>query len=322
MFGIISFLLFARPQTLSSWGFFAHKKINRLAVLTLPPGMIGFYKKNIEYVTEHAIDPDKRRYAMEGEAPRHYIDIDHYSEEDPFGVMPRKWNDAVEKFTEDTLMAYGIVPWHIDKMVWRLTKAFKEENFGLILKYSADLGHYVGDSYVPLHTTENYNGQMTGQRGIHGFWESRLPELFADEQYDFFVGRAKYIEYVLNHSWETVEASYAAKDSVLLFEAKLTEEYPSDRKYNYETRGTVTMKTYSREFSKLYHIHLNGMVERRMKGAVITTGSLWYTAWVNAGKPDLDKFSEKTIPEKLLKEISDDDEKFKTGKIKGRKHGN
>ena len=62
-----------------SWGFFGHKKINRMAVFTLPPEMIKFYKKNIEYITEHAVDPDKRRYAVEGEAPRHYIDIDHYA---------------------------------------------------------------------------------------------------------------------------------------------------------------------------------------------------------------------------------------------------
>jgi len=64
------------------WGFFGHKKINRMAVFTLPQEMIGFYKKHIEYVTEHSIDPDKRRYNTEYEAIRHYIDLDN------FGVMP------------------------------------------------------------------------------------------------------------------------------------------------------------------------------------------------------------------------------------------
>jgi len=60
-----------------AWGFFGHKRINRMAVFTLPPELVGFYKYHIEYITEHAVDPDKRRYAVEGEAPRHYIDIDH-----------------------------------------------------------------------------------------------------------------------------------------------------------------------------------------------------------------------------------------------------
>ena len=68
-----------------------------------------------------------------------------------------------------------------------LQKAFEAKNVDLILKYSADIGHYIGDAHVPLHTTENYNGQMTGQKGIHGLWESRLVEINA-EDYDYFIG--------------------------------------------------------------------------------------------------------------------------------------
>jgi hypothetical protein len=62
------------------WGFFAHKKINRLAVFTLPATMAGFYKKNLEYITEAAVNPDRRRYAIPEEAPRHYIDLDDYGD--------------------------------------------------------------------------------------------------------------------------------------------------------------------------------------------------------------------------------------------------
>lgn len=96
---------------LSSWGFYAHQQINRLAVFTLPPDMIGFYKKNIRYITEAAVNPDKRRYTVVDEAPRHYLDIDHYGDS-ALQKMPRYWNEAVAKYTEDTLKAYGIVPWH------------------------------------------------------------------------------------------------------------------------------------------------------------------------------------------------------------------
>ena len=66
--------------------------------------------------------------------------------------------------------------------------AFIEKDSDKILKYSADLGHYIADAYVPLHTTENYNGQLTGQKGIHAFWESRLPELFS-EDYNYLVDK-------------------------------------------------------------------------------------------------------------------------------------
>src|SRR5947207_15303200 len=111
--------------------------------------MMVLYKPNINFITEHAVDPDKRRYAIPEEGARHYIDIDHYGNY-PFGVLPRKWNDAVSTFSEDTLQSYGIVPWWVEVMVHRLTNAFKEKNQASILKLSAELGHYVADAHVPL----------------------------------------------------------------------------------------------------------------------------------------------------------------------------
>ena len=306
-------------STSYSWGFYAHKRINRLSVFTLPPDMIVFYKKHIEFITEHAVDPDKRRYAVDGEAPRHFIDIDHYSEEDPFGVMPRNWKDAIEKYTEDTIQEYGIVPWHLEVMLGRLTWAFKDQDLDRILKYSSDFGHYIGDAHVPLHTTENYNGQMTNQKGIHGFWESRLPELFS-EDYEFWVGKARYIDDPRDYFWTTVEQSHAALDSVLDFERDLNDKFPQDQKYNYETRGTTTMKQYSREYSTEFHIMMDGMVERRMKRAIITIGCMWYTAWVNAGQPDLEHLGE-DVSDELLNELKKEDDEYRKGKIKGRDHG-
>jgi hypothetical protein len=314
----ITLIFYTQPQ-MYSWGFFGHKKINRMAVFTLPPEMIGFYKKNIEYITEHAVDPDKRRYAVEGEAPRHYIDIDHYVHggEDPFEVVPKSWTKAVEKFTEDTLQAYGIVPWHVNVMVMRLTKAFEEKDVDKILRLSADLGHYIGDSHVPLHTTENYNGQLTNQKGIHGFWESRLPELKAKD-YDYFVGRAVYVEDILEDEWQSVKESFAAKDSVLDLERKLNNEFPNDRKYAFENRGAVVMKTYSEDYSNAYHDMLNGMVERRLTQSIIKVGSYWYTAWVNAGQPDLNELMGKEPTEQLAKEDVELNKLYENDKAKGR----
>jgi hypothetical protein len=97
------------------WGFFAHKKINQLAVFTLPPEMIGFYKKNIDYLIEESVAPDRRRYAVQGEAPRHYIDLDQYGDSAVF-KLPIHWKEAVEKFGEDSLMERGIVVWQIPKV--------------------------------------------------------------------------------------------------------------------------------------------------------------------------------------------------------------
>jgi hypothetical protein len=317
VFICLGFVFMLPKQSSQSWGFYGHKRINRMAVFTLPPEMVTFYKTHIEFVTNHAVDPDKRRYGVDGEAPRHYIDIDHYGTH-AFDSVPKFWKAAIAKYSEDTLMAYGIVPWQIEKHYYKLLNAFKNENLDQILHYSADLGHYIADAHVPLHTTENYNGQLTGQRGIHGFWESRIPELKA-EDYDYFVGRAKYVDSPIKSAWKIVYDSHMGVDSVLKFEAALNKEFPQDRKYAYENRGNLMMKVYSIEYTNRYDLMIKGQVERRMRESIIMVGSLWYTAWVNSGKPNLEKLGQKDISDSLKKQMELEEQLYLEQKIKNAK---
>lgn len=268
----------------TSWGFFAHQRINNLAIFTLPNGMIGFYKKNLKYITEHAVDPDKRRYADMLEAPRHYLDVENY--EKCIDSIPEKWNDALTKYGLKHLNTNGIVPWQIQRTYFSLVKAFSTRDSIKILKYSADLGHYIGDAHVPLHTTSNHNGQLTNQVGIHAFWESRLPELFS-ANYNFVVGKANYIENPLKEVWKILKHTHSLVDTVLTFEAQLSASFPSDRKYSFSERNNIILKQYSLAYSKAYHDKINYMVERQMRSAILETGSFWYSAWVDAGQPEL-----------------------------------
>ena len=269
-----------------AWGFLGHQRINRMAVFCLPPEMFGFYKYHIDYVTTHAVDPDKRRYAVEGEAACHFMDLDRYGPQ-PFDSVPVRWIDAVAKFSEDSLLAHGIVPWAVQRTYFRLITAFEKKDVAAILKYSSDLGHYVGDAHVPLHTTSNYNGQKTNQHGIHGLWESRIPELSIDN-YLLMAGRATYIDEPLTQIWDVLERSHSALDSVLLFEKELTSHFPEDQKLTYELRGATAVRVYAPEFTREYERMMDGMVERRMEASIKLTASLWYTAWVMGGQPDLD----------------------------------
>ena len=296
------------------WGFYAHKLINYQAVFLLPPEMIAFYKPNIEFISEHAVDPDKRRYAVVEEGPRHYIDIDRYSGMD----IPAAWTKAVERFSVDSLNAHGIAPWWIQVMLARLTKAFREKNVRAILKLSAETGHYLGDAHVPLHTSSNHNGQLTGQQGIHGFWESRIPELFAEAEWDLYNGGATYIKNPLEFTWSRIKESAWASDSVLKFEKVLSEKFTSDRKYAFENRNGIVIKQYSSGYSAAYNEMLNGMVERRLRQSVFAVASFWYTAWVNAGQPDLKNLSRKELTEEEMDEFSNMEIKWRNEKVKGR----
>lgn len=295
----------------SGWGFFGHKKINRLAVFTLPMEMAPFYKKNIRFIEESAVNPDRRRYIMPNEAPRHFIDLDKYGDSAIF-KLPKYWNQAVEKFGEDSLNAHGILPWNIQHFYLQLKEAFFTRNPDRILKLSADLGHYIADAHVPLHTTRNYNGQLTGQTGIHAFWESRLPELFSYD-YDFFTGRAQYISNVQKEAWRIVGHTNQALDSVLRFEKLLSEQW-GEKKYNFESQGKQTIKVFSVGYSKAYHDKLSGMVERQMRASVLMIGSLWYTAWVDAGQPDLKSMIDHKPTEEELKQNEEQLERWKKEK--------
>lgn len=362
------------------WGFFGHRRINRMAVFTLPPEMMVFYKKNIEYITDHSVDPDKRRYASRHEGVRHYIDIDQWGTF-PFDNVPRNWTDALLRYatfhivttkgdtldlldyttidenepgikiasksgkylklgSQDSILyddyraffqynvlpqyyedawpiavdslskmlgtdlniksahivdhfsEHGILPYHLLQMQRNLEKAFMDGDATKILRYSAEFGHYLGDAHVPLHTTTNYNGQLTDQVGIHAFWESRIPELFADANFDFFVGKADYLEKPKAYFWDVVLRSHSYVDSVLLIEKLLSEQFPEDLQYCYEDRLENTIRTQCKAYAEAYNRRMDGMVEAQMRRSIHGIGSVWYTAWINAGQPDLRKLLE------------------------------
>lgn len=387
-----------------AWGFFGHRRINRMAVFTLPQEIFGFYKNNIEYITEHAVDPDKRRYATKHEAVRHYIDLDHHGTY-PFDNVPRDWTDMLVKYTDifvvndrldtiqvfgnkimdfekenivlkkhnnavvseeayksfyekevlplyyedewlidcealtevlkyagveinctsafgiDEFSGYGIVPYHLEKMQRRLTKAFEAKDPTKILQLSAEIGHYIGDAHVPLHTTENYNGQMTGQNGIHGFWESRIPELFADEEYDYFVGQAEYISNPNEYYWDVVLTSHQYVDSLLVIEKELSKTFPQDQQYCFENRNSRTVRLQCAAYTRAYSNLLDGQVEARMQASILSVGSAWYSAWVDAGQPSIESILKKGVSEAAVEEHKKLEAEYKKGNAKGRIHG-
>jgi hypothetical protein len=299
------------------WGFFGHRKINYQAVFLLPPEMMVLYKPNLFFLEEHAVDPDKRRYAIAEEAPRHYIDMDYYGSY-PYHALPHLWDSAVQQYTADTLRAHGIVPWWIQVVQQRLTTAFKEKSQAKILKLSAEIGHYIADAHVPLHASSNHDGQFTDQKGIHGFWESRVPELLADKEWNFLIGKANYIEEPLTFMWQRIFESAVAADTVLLYEKELSKQFPADQRFSFEARNGVVTRQYASAYTKAFDKKLNGMVQRRMRQSIYAVASFWYTAWVNAGQPNLKNLTNKKFNQAEEAEFTELNQHWKTNVSKGR----
>lgn len=313
--GVCVLLLWAQP--IYCWGFYGHRQINYYACFLLPPAMMVFFKQHIAYLQEHAVDPDKRRYMVAQEGPRHFIDIDHYGEW-PYPDLPHQWKEAVEKYGADSLQQYGIVPWWIQTMLARLTRAFQDKNVAAILKNAAEMGHYMADSHVPLHANSNHNGQFTGQKGIHGFWESRVPELLAASDWDFFIGKADYIADPLAYTWKRVLESAKASDSVLRFDRQLRDSFPADQIYSYEERNGQLIKQVSTAYTKAYDKRLDNMIERRMRLSIYSVACFWYTAWVNAGQPDLSKLNGAPLADEDRAELDSLQKYWQLNRIRGR----
>jgi hypothetical protein len=288
------FLLFlltaAAVPFFSSWGTFGHEHINKAAVFALPDSMRLFFYNHVDYITQESTVPDLRKYTMldKTETPKHYIDLEKFGKIDS---IPKNFSVASSKYKPEFLNEYGILPWHIQDMMEKLTKAFKTKRKAEILFLAADLGHYLSDAHMPLHTTFNHDGQLTDQRGIHALWESRLPEMFGS-QYDYHTTEAVYIQDIQKNTWELILHSFKLADTVLLADKQLRKRFAKDKIFKLDEKGNILKNKFNQnvftdEYAEQYHEELKGMVESQMRAAIVCVSSYWYTAWVNAGKPSL-----------------------------------
>lgn len=271
---------------LVGWGFPVHRHINRSAAEALPEPLRGWMMTEVEWLSAHATDADLRKHAVEREAPRHYLDRDAPALAclDTLGEAP--WfSRAVAACGEDTLWAYGVLPWQIAWSYDKLVQAMDSGDRQGILRAAADLGHYVADAHVPLHTTLNYNGQLTGQEGIHALWETRLPDLYVAE-YDLVVEVPRYEPDVPDWAWSTVMQSHGDVEFLLRTERAVREGWTGDLHVR-EERGGSMQKQRVEPWCRAYHEALDGMVERQWRQAIQGVSTLWYSAWVDAGQPDL-----------------------------------
>lgn len=276
----LCFLCLANAGSVWGWGLEGHKMITDRATRLLPTQLQSFYWANRNSLKDLCIDPDLRKDSDPSEGPKHYIDLEQY----PAGKLPILRRDAIEKFGMDKLSKSGWVLWNTQAVYDDLVLDMKRKDYPAILRLSGDLSHYVADAHVPLHVTENYDGQLTDDTGIHARFESRLVEQFTD-RLSFDPRPAEFI------------ADVPLKLHAIVMESKpfVQEVFSGDRQNAAANRQDDG-----------YHIALatrNHMpvVVRRMNDASQAVASFWYTAWVAAGRPDLPRvdFSELLGPAPL-----------------------
>ncbi len=303
---------------LFAWGAWGHKHINRASVFALPESMQKFYYNHIDFITEGSVIPDLRRGILndKAESPRHYIDIEDFKI--PIEAFPKTAKEAYARYDSAFLNKTGYLPWYIQNLTEKLTQAFTKRSKSEILFISAELGHYVADAHMPLHTASNHDGQLTNQKGVHALWESRLPEMFG-EQYNFKTEPAKYITDIAAETWRIIAQSHSLVDTLLTIEKNVRKKFTKDNMYKKDSTGKTIMfynsPVFSDEYAIQFHTSLNGMVERQMRLSIYDVASYWYTAWVNGGSPDILSLDDKHLTLENRKNFKRESKAWNKGKL-------
>lgn len=257
-----------------SWGSTGHRIINGNASLSFDPQMSDFNTWT-SFLSSHASDADYRKNDDPSESPKHYIDIDRYYSFLVLGRIPQTLDSVVTLYGSSVVYDNGILPYATIATVELLQRCFEDGNLDAAQVAAADLGHYVGDGHMPLHITSNYNGQNTGNDGIHSRYESSMISVYSD-QIIYEGDSVHFIPDVTEYIFSYIYHNYSYIDSVLMAD-------------NYAKN--LTGSTNSSAYKAALWEKTGGFTIKLMKNASHSLAELIYTAWVNAGSPDLGTFS-------------------------------
>lgn len=287
---VLSVLITSVWVVSSGWGFLVHKTVHQLAVYELPESMQPFFYQQMGYLVNNAPRPDMRRNEDSTEATKHFIDLEMFGEQ-AATRMPLDWNRAVQKYTADSLIKYGYVPYQVVHIKEKLTNAFRKGNKDSILFYAADLGHYIGDAHVPLHTTVNYDGQLTDQKGLHSLWESMIPELEIGNYSLYSAHKAVYLKNPAEAIWQAIRKAAKLVPEMLQKEKELSKGFTDEQKFRVQIRRGKETKSYTTAFAKAYASALGTTINDQLRASADLIADFWYTSWVDAGKPDLSRIN-------------------------------
>jgi hypothetical protein len=259
------------PRPAAAWGFEVHRYITDRAIALLPVEIRPFFEKFRTAVVEHAIDPDLWRTAgWEEEPPRHFVDMDAYGPH-PFPEMPRDFDAAVRRYGREFVLKNGTLPWRTQEIHDKLVEAFTQkapyarEN---IKFFASVISHYVADGHVPFHSALNYDGQLTGQYGIHARFETELFE--------------RYHASLRITPGNIVPITRSARDT--MFDV-LSTSFPMVQPILDADKAAIQgREVYDDEYFKRFLQRTQPVLERRLADSIVMAASMITDAWEKAGR--------------------------------------
>jgi hypothetical protein len=258
-----------------AWGFAGHRLIMSRAIGLLPSELHPFFEKFRDEIVIRVVDPDTWRTAGWDDDPNHFVDfgmpeLGPY----PFAGLPRDYSRALEKFGPAEMRRIGLLPWREAEMFGQLRRAF--EGFSRqgaytvdnVILFSAVASHYLQDAHQPLHATNNYDGQLTGNTGIHSRFERDLIERFASR---------------LTLTPEPPTVIRESRDAA--FDTLLDSHMLVDRLLAADRQAATGKDLYDDDYFEKFFVAVKPMLERQLSLSISATAGLIIGAWESAGRP-------------------------------------
>jgi hypothetical protein len=263
------------PARASAWGTEAHRYIMGRAIDLLPSELKPLFEHFRAEIVVRSVDPDTWRSIGWEDDPNHFIDfgmkeLGAY----PFAGLPREYGAALGKFGPAMMNRIGRLPWREEEEFGNLRRAF--EGFthdglyapGDVALFAAVAAHYIQDAHQPFHASVNYDGQLTGNHGIHARFERDLFERF---QSRLTVNPAPPtpILNVRDAAFEVLLASYQLVDPIL----------------KADSEAIAAKDTYDDAYFQAFFVKVRPVLERRLADSITATAGMIMGAWQLAGKP-------------------------------------
>ncbi len=265
------------PASASAWGFTAHRYIMSRAIDLLPPDLKPFYERYRDEIVIRTTDPDLWRNVGWEEDPNHFINFGVREFGDyPFTALPRELGAAIEKFGMAALKRDGLLPWRASEEFGNLRRTFERFARGAlfgpgdVILFSGVTAHYIQDANQPFHASNNYDGQLTGNTGIHARFESDLFDRF-QSRLTVTPAAPKGIANARDAAFDALLSGYRLVDPIL----------------KADTEAVAGKDTYDDDYFENFFTKVRPILERRLADSITATSGLIIGAWEQAGKPVL-----------------------------------
>ena len=273
MLALVLMAVCGSPRPAAAWGFDVHKFIMGRAIVLLPPEIRPFFQKHEPSIVERAIDPDLwRTVGWMEEPPRHFVDMDAYGPY-PFKALPHDYDEAVKRYGKAFVEKNGTLPWRAEEMYKKLVEAFTQKSpyaRDNIKLFAPVLAHYCADAHQPFHAALNYDGQLTGQWGIHSRFETELFDRF-QRRLQIAPTRPPAIANSREFMFETLTASFPSVQAIL----------------DADKAAVSGRELYDDAYFEQLFERVKPILEKRLSDSIAGVAAMISAAWVEAGRPAL-----------------------------------